>query len=67
MSTIRRLYESLSLDRKNSWLAGVCAGIANTLNMEPAYVRIGFVILAVFFPMATIAGYIVLWILLNDR
>jgi phage shock protein C len=62
MTTATRLYRS----RTNRQLAGVCAGLAEYLNIDPTFVRIFFVI-------ATLAGgpglvlYIVLWLVMPEE
>lgn len=57
----------MSLDRDNSWLGGVCAGAANALGTDPAFVRVGFVVCGLFLPKVVVAVYLVAWILLDDR
>lgn len=39
---MKRLYKS----RNNKMLAGVCAGVAEYLNLDPSLVRIGFLVLS---------------------
>jgi phage shock protein C len=49
----------------NGMIAGVCAGIAEWLKLDPAVVRIGYVLLSVLsaaFP--GILVYIILWIIM---
>lgn len=64
---IDRLRSGLTLDKKNGWIAGVCAGCANVLNTDPTFVRVGVVVAGVFMPKLVIAAYLVAWLLLNDR
>ena len=59
----QRLYR----DPYNGWLAGVCAGIADYLSVNPAGVRLLTVILAVFFMPFVITAYIVLALVLPKR
>ena len=65
-SGFQRLRRRFHLDRRNGWIAGVCAGIAGTLRTDPAFVRVGFVVAALFLPKVTIAVYLVAWILLDE-
>jgi phage shock protein C len=49
-------------------IAGVCAGIAEYLDLDPSLVRVGYVLLSIFsaaFP--GILVYIILWIVLPER
>ena len=57
----------MTLDKKRGWIGGVCAGFANVLGTDPAFVRVGAVVAAVFFPQLAIAAYAIAWILLADR
>jgi len=66
-SAFDRLRRRFHLDRRNGWIAGVCAGIADTLRTDPAFLRVAFVVCAVFMPKVTIAVYLIAWILLDDR
>lgn len=65
-SAFERLRRRFHLDRKNGWIAGVCAGIADTLRTDPAFVRVSFVVSGLFLPKVTIAVYLIAWILLDD-
>ena len=64
--TIERLRSGVSLDKKNGWIAGVFAGLANYLDTDPAFVRVAAIITALFFPKLMIATYLVAWLLLNN-
>jgi phage shock protein PspC (stress-responsive transcriptional regulator) len=66
-SGIQRLRKRFHLDPRNGWIAGVCAGAAATLRTDPAFVRVGFVLLGLFLPKVAIALYLVAWILLDER
>ena len=66
-SAFERLRRRFHLDRKNGWIAGVCAGIAETVGTDPAFLRVGFVVAGLFMPKVTIAVYLIVWILLDDR
>lgn len=54
----------LHLSTENKMLGGVCGGIAETINVDPSFVRIGAFVLGLIFHMLTVAAYIVLWIFL---
>lgn len=58
-------YSRLRRDRTEGWLGGVCAGIARYFGIDPAFIRVGFVVAAVFFTKITIGVYIVAWILMR--
>lgn len=66
-SSFERLRRRFHLDRKNGWIAGVCAGIADTVRTDPAFLRVGFIVSGLFLPKVTIAVYLVAWILLDER
>jgi phage shock protein PspC (stress-responsive transcriptional regulator) len=66
-SGLQRLRKRFYLDRKNGWIAGVCAGAAATLHTDPAFLRVGFVLAGLFVPKVAIAVYLVAWILLDER
>ena len=60
MSTGKRLLRS-----NDRWLAGVCGGIADYFDWEPAVVRIFYLLLSLFsagFPGILI--YLVLWLIM---
>jgi len=65
-STLDRIRKRITLDSKNGWIAGVCAGVANYLNTDPAFVRVTVVISALFMPKVTAAAYLVAWLVLDD-
>lgn len=66
-SPLNRLRKRFYLDRRNAWLAGVCAGAAETLNTDPALVRVGFLVTGLFLPKVAIGVYLAAWILLDER
>lgn len=66
-SGFERLRRRFHLDRHNGWVAGVCAGIANTVRTDPAFLRVGVVVCALFMPKLTVAAYLIAWILLDER
>lgn len=64
-STIDRVRRRLRLDPRHGWIAGVCAGIANYLNTDPAIVRVAVVVAGLFLPKIVIAAYLVAWLVLD--
>lgn len=61
-SAIRSIGLSRGPDR---WLGGVCGGLAVKLNVDPAFIRIAFLILALL-PGPAFIFYVLAWILLPD-
>ncbi len=57
----------LRLDKDENWIGGVCAGCANYFGIDPAFVRVGTVVTALFLPKAVIATYLIAWVLLSRR
>ncbi len=66
-STMNRIRSSIKLDSRNGWLAGVCAGFASYFATDPAIIRVGVLVAALFFPKLVIAGYLIAWLLLDDK
>jgi phage shock protein PspC (stress-responsive transcriptional regulator) len=54
----KKLYRS-----KNKWLAGVCGGIAEYLNLDPIIIRVLWVIFSLLYGVGVLA-YIVAWLLI---
>jgi phage shock protein PspC (stress-responsive transcriptional regulator) len=54
----KKLYRS-----KNRWLAGVCGGIAEYLNLDPIIIRVLWVIFSLLYGVGVLA-YIVAWLLI---
>jgi phage shock protein C len=48
------------------WLGGVCGGIAAKLNVDVAYVRIGYLLFALL-PGPAFVFYLAAWLLLPDQ
>lgn len=65
-SNLQRLRRRFALDRRNGWIAGVCAGAARSIDTDPAFVRVAFVVTALFLPKVAIGTYLVAWVLLDD-
>lgn len=64
MNSLERIRSNLARDTRGGWIAGVCAGMARYFNIDPAFVRVGAVVLAVFSWKIVLATYVVAWILL---
>jgi signal transduction histidine kinase len=54
-------HQPLRRDAANALLAGVCAGIARRLAIDPAVVRIGFVVVAIGTSGIAALAYLLLW------
>jgi phage shock protein C len=65
-STTNRLRSGLHLDKKNGWIAGVCAGLANYLDTDPAIIRVGAIVTGLFLPKIVISVYLVAWLVLDE-
>ena len=65
-SNLNNVRRRLRLDPRNGWIAGACAGFANRLQIDPAIVRVGVVIAAMFFPKTVIACYLLAWLVLDE-
>lgn len=61
---IKRLYRA---PKKESVLGGVCAGIANYLELDPVAIRLLWVIFTVLSFGAGILAYILAWIIMPRR
>ena len=66
-STLDRIRKRVTLNSREGWIAGVCAGAADYLNTDPAFVRVAVCIGALFFPKITVAAYLVAWLVLDDE
>ena len=66
-SALARLRRRFHRDPRRGWIAGVCAGAADTLRTDPAFLRVGFVVAGLFLPKVAVAAYLIAWILLDER
>ncbi len=58
------MYKKFRRSRKNQMISGVCAGLAEFMNLDPTLVRIAYVLLSILsvgFPGILI--YILMWII----
>ena len=58
---------NLYLDKRNGWIAGVCAGIANRMRLDPAVVRVAVIVTGLFLPKLVIAAYLIAWLVLDEQ
>ena len=65
--SVTRLRAQFSLDHRQGWALGVCAGLARSVRLEPTVVRVLTVVVGLFFPKVTIAAYLLLWLVLDNR
>jgi phage shock protein C len=66
MLNFKHGHKRVRLDPQEGWLAGVCAGLANYFDTDPAFVRVAVIISALFFPKLTIAAYLIGWLVLDE-
>jgi phage shock protein PspC (stress-responsive transcriptional regulator) len=57
----RRLAPSLHLSRSDRKIAGVCGGLGEWLDVDPVFLRVAFILLALLFGLGIVV-YIVLWL-----
>jgi phage shock protein C len=60
-------YRQLRRSRSDRMLAGVCAGIADYLRIDPVVVRVGFVVLAFITWGVAILAYLAAWIVMPEQ
>ena len=60
-------HRKLCLNRDKAWGLGVCAGIADYFGLDPALIRVGAIVGAMFMPKTLVAAYLVSWLVLDDR
>ncbi len=66
-STLERIRSGLHLDKKSGWVAGVCAGIADYFQTDPALIRVIVIVAGLFMTKTVIALYLVAWLILEER
>ncbi|QSB15603.1 PspC domain-containing protein [Natronosporangium hydrolyticum] len=59
-------YRRLQRSRNNRMIAGVCAGLADYLRIDPTVVRVGVVVLAFLTWGVVLLGYLVAWLLMPE-
>ena len=55
----------IGLDYDRRLIGGVCAGCASYFDVDPAWVRVGAVVTALFFTKIVIAAYVIGWLVLD--
>ena len=65
-STLNNLRRRIRQHRKEGWIAGVCAGLANYFDTDPAFVRVAPLLSALFLPPLPITAYLIAWLVLDD-
>lgn len=50
---------------RNKWVRGVCAGIAHSLGVDPVWIRIATILLAIVVPGISFIGVAVVYVLLG--
>ncbi len=56
----------LTRSRKGQWVAGVCSGLGDYLNMDPNLIRLGFAVLTVFGGVGILL-YLAAWVILPEE
>lgn len=59
-------YRQLRRSRSDRMIAGVCAGVADYLRVDPTVVRVGTVILALITWGVAVIGYLAAWLLMPE-
>ena len=62
MATGKKLLRS-----QDRWIAGICGGIADYFDFDPAIVRIVYLLLTLFSAFAGIPIYILLWLIMPKQ
>ena len=61
------MLKNIGLERssRNRWIRGVCGGIAHALGVDPIWVRVATVLLAVIVPGISFIGVAVVYVVLG--
>lgn len=51
----------------NKMIAGVCAGLADYLGLDPTVVRVAYVLLSIFTVFAGVIVYFILWLIMPEE
>lgn len=62
MATGKKLLRS-----NDRWIAGICGGIAEYFDFDPAIVRIVYLLLTLFSAFAGVPIYILLWLIMPKQ
>lgn len=60
-------YRQLRRSRSDRMVAGVCAGLARYLKVDPTLVRVGFAVLAIITWGVALLGYLIAWIVMPEE
>lgn len=60
-------YRLLRRSRSDRMLAGVCAGLARYLKVDPTLVRVGFAVLAIITWGVALLAYLIAWIVMPEE
>jgi phage shock protein C len=60
--------KKLTRSTENRWLAGVCGGLGEYLNIDPTIIRVLFVLITLLFSMVLggVIVYAILWIVMPE-
>jgi phage shock protein C len=58
--------QRLRLDKETGIVAGVCAGFAHWLGVDPTWVRVAALVIALCATKAAIVAYLIAWLILDD-
>lgn len=56
-------YKKLYRSRKNSMIAGICGGLAEYFNIDPAWIRLAFILLF-FAGGCALLVYLIMWVII---
>jgi phage shock protein PspC (stress-responsive transcriptional regulator) len=61
------MLKNIGIERssRNRWIRGVCAGIAHSLGVDPVWVRVATVLLAVIVPGISFIGVSIVYVALG--
>jgi phage shock protein C len=59
-------YRLLRRSRSDRMVAGVCAGLAHYLRVDPTLVRVGFAVLAIITWGVALLAYLIAWIVMPE-
>lgn len=60
-------YRQLRRSRSDRMLAGVCAGIADYLRLDPTLIRVGFAVLVLVSWGLALVAYLIGWLLIPEE
>jgi phage shock protein PspC (stress-responsive transcriptional regulator) len=60
-------YRQLRRSRSDRMIAGVCAGVAQYLRVDPTLVRVGLAVLAIITWGVALLAYVIAWIVIPEE